>query len=205
MKVLLKSDYPVTDEACKDATGKTISEWFAVIDGLGGKSIGRKGVIDQLYGNLKIDMWWITTINYLYEADRGIVEKDGRGKGFNICVTKTIAAPISSVYAAWVDSIQLSKWFGDDTVADVADGGRYTNKDGDTGVFKRVRVDKDLRFTWENPAHQPSVVDVVFSDKGKGKTDLLVNLDRVQGREEADGLRKAWGEALDRLKAHVEG
>lgn len=205
MKVILASDHPVTDEACMAATGKTFPEWFGEIDSLGGPAIGRKKVIDHLYGNLKIDMWWIATINGLYEAHKGVVEKDGRGKGFNICVTKTISAPLEKVYGAWANSMELSKWFGDDTKADVVDGGNYSNSDGDTGTFKRVRPNKDLRFTWENPSHHPSMVDVTFTDKGNGKTYLLVNLDRVQGRLEADGLRKAWGEAVDRLKALVEG
>jgi len=205
MKVVLKSDFPISEEACKSTTGKTLQEWFAELDKLGGPSMGRKRINDFIYTQHKVDAWWAATINSLYETARGVVEKDGRAKGFNICVTKTIAAPIDRVYAAWADPGLLSKWFGEDTVADVADGGRYANKDGDTGVYKRVRPCKDLRFTWENPAHQPSIVDVSFSHKGNGKTGLLVNLDRVQGREEADGLRKGWGEAVERLKALLEG
>jgi hypothetical protein len=47
-------------------------------------------------------------------------------------------------------------------------------------------------------------IDVQFQDKGKGKTGLLVNLSRIQTRAEADGLRVAWAEALDRLKAVCE-
>jgi uncharacterized protein YndB with AHSA1/START domain len=204
VKVVVESDYPVTDEACKAATGRTIQDWFAEIDSLGGPSVGRKGVNDHLYGNLKVDMWWVATINNLYEAHKGVIEKDGRGKGFNICVTKTISAPLDKVYEAWTDPAALSKWFGANTQATVADGGTYTNDDGDTGAFKRVRRGKDLRFTWENPAHQPSMVDVTFTDKGNGKTYLLVNLDRVQTRSEADGLRHGWGSAVDKLKTLLE-
>jgi uncharacterized protein YndB with AHSA1/START domain len=199
VKVLLESEHPVTEEVCKAATGKTIQEWFGVIDELGGPKVGRRAVIDKLYGEFKVDMWWITTLNHLYEAKNGVVEKDGRGKGFNICVTKTLPVPLEKVYEAWTQPELLSLWFGDDTKVDVTDGGTYSNADGDTGTFKRVRTKKDLRFTWENPAHQPSMVDVVFTDKG-GKTYLLVNLDRVQTRAEADGLRRAWGEAVERLR-----
>ena len=39
MKVTVASDHPLTDEACKAATGKTFQEWFEVIDGLGGPAI----------------------------------------------------------------------------------------------------------------------------------------------------------------------
>jgi hypothetical protein len=32
----------------------------------------------------------------------------------------------------------------------------------------------------------------------------MVAIERLQTRAEADGYRRAWGEALDRLKAKVE-
>jgi len=81
----------------------------------------------------------------------------------------------------------------------------YENKDGDKGSFLRVRENKDIRMSFENKNFSaPTQVDVQFQDKGKGKTGLLVNHTRIQTREEADGLRAAWAEALDRLKAHCE-
>jgi len=205
MKVTVQSDHPLTDEACLAATGKTFAEWFGEIDSMGGPAIGRKAVNDRLFGELKVDMWWIATINNLYEAQKGVLEKDGRAKGFNICVTKTIGAPLEKVYGAWVDPEQLQKWFGEAATASVTDGGSFCDGDGNSGTFKRVRANKDLRFTWENPAYPPSMVDVSFSDKGNGKTYLLVNLDRVQARPEADGLRRSWNEAVERLKALMEG
>ncbi|MBL8230120.1 MAG: SRPBCC domain-containing protein, partial [Bryobacterales bacterium] len=56
----------------------------------------------------------------------------------------------------------------------------------------------------ENPQHSASIVDVVFQAKGT-KTGVIVTHDRIQTRAEADGLRRAWGEALDRLKQMLEG
>ena len=77
---------------------------------------------------------------------------------------------------------------------------------GDRGTFLRVRLNKDLRFTFGNPDFSSeSQVDVQFQDKGKGKTGLLVNHSRIQTRAEADALRVSWAEALDRLKAKCEG
>ena len=100
----------------------------------------------------------------------------------------------------------MSKWFGGATKADVKDGGTFQNKEGDKGTFLRVRENKDLRMTFETGGTSaPSQVDVQFQDKGKGKTGLLVNHSRIQTREEADGLRAAWAQALDKLKATCEG
>jgi hypothetical protein len=33
----------------------------------------------------------------------------------------------------------------------------------------------------------------------------MVSIDRLQTRAEADGYRRAWSEALHRLKASIEG
>ncbi len=68
-----------------------------------------------------------------------------------------------------------------------------------------MRSNKDIRMTFENAGlSSPTHVEVQFQDKGKGKTGLLVNHTRIQTRAEADGLRAAWGKALDQLKAICE-
>ena len=46
-------------------------------------------------------------------------------------------------------------------------------------------------------------VEVKFQPAG-ARTTVIVTHDRLQARADADGLRRAWGEALDRLKATLE-
>ena len=205
MKVKLETQNPLTEESIKSATGKSWKQWFSILDERGGIAQGRRAISDYLFGECKLDAWWTATLNVEYEAARGFVEKDGRPKGYMICVTKTIAAPVDKAYAAWASAGALDSWFSSNNKAEVVDGGRYSNADGDTGLYKRVRKNKDLRFTWENPAHTaPTIVDVVFQDKGKGKTGVMITHDRIQQRAEADGLREGWGEALTRLKTVLE-
>lgn len=206
MQVKLEAQHPMSDASIKSATGKSWKEWFAVLDSRGGTAQGRRAINDFLYGECKLDPWWCSTINVEYESARGALEKDGRPKGYTICATKTIAAPVDKTFAVWSTDDGLNQWFSKKNKAEVVDRGRYSSADGDAGVFKRVRKNKDLRFTWENPAHTAgTIVDVVFQDKGKGKTGVMVTHDRIQKREEADGLREGWGQALDRLKSLLEG
>ena len=204
MKYTLKSENPVTNEAAKSATGKTLDQWFAELDKADGLKLGRREINNRLYAQ-NIDPWWCATIAVEYEKHHEVRKKDGLFEGYFVCATKTIAAPPADVYRAWSNSKELSKWFGTETKADVKDGGTFENKDGDQGKFLRVRDNKDLRMSFENKNFSaPTQVDVQFQDKGKGKTGLLVNHTRIQTREEADGLRAAWAEALDRLKSHCE-
>ena len=204
MKYELNSDHPVTNQAAKAATGKTLDEWYAELDANDGVKIGRRAVNSYIYEQ-KADLWWCTTIAVEYEKKHDLRKKDGLFEGYFICSTKTIAATPQEVFAAWASGESLSKWFGPATRAEVKDGGAYVNKDSDRGTFLRVRSNKDLRLTFENPQFSSSSqVDVQFQDKGKGKTGLLVNHARIQTREEADALRSAWAEALNRLKTLCE-
>ncbi|MFN2510352.1 MAG: SRPBCC domain-containing protein [Pyrinomonadaceae bacterium] len=205
MKSTLKSDHPVTNEAAKAATGKTLDRWFAVLDKMDGLEQGRRAINNHLYEQ-KVDPWWCSTIAVEYEKHHGVRKKDGLFEGYFVCATKTIAAPPADVFKAWSTGDELSKWFGSGAKADVKDGGAFETKDGDNGIFLRVRQNKDFRMTFEKKAFSaPTQVDVHFQDKGKGKTGVLVNHTRIQTRAEADGLRAAWAEALDKLKSVCEG
>jgi uncharacterized protein YndB with AHSA1/START domain len=204
MQCEFRSDFPVTDEAAKAATGKTLKQWFAELDKRDGLKKGRRDNVSHIYEQ-KIELWWATTIAVEYEKHHDVKKKDGLYEGYFICSTKTIAAPPDKVFAAWSNAADLGKWFGDKTRAEVKDGGSYENKDNNKGDFLRVRENKDIRMTFAgNGVEAPSLVDVQFQDKGKGKTGLLVNHSRIQNRAEADGLRAAWAESLDRLKKLCE-
>lgn len=204
MKYAIESDHPVTKDGAKAGTGKALEQWFAELDKMDGLKLGRRAINNFLYEQ-KIDPWWCATIAVEYEKHHDVKKKDGLYEGYFVCSTKTIAAPLKDVYKAWTSDESLSNWFGPGTKADVKDGGSFQNKDGDKGSYSRVRENKDLRFTLENRSFAaPVLIDVQFQDKGKGKTGLLVNLQRIQNRAEADGLRNAWAEALNELKAMLE-
>jgi len=204
MKINFEPDHPVTNNAAKSATGKTLDQWFAELDSRDGLKQGRRANNNYL-AEQKVDFWWCTTIAVEYEKHHDLRKKDGFFEGYFICATKTIGAPTDQVFKACSSGENLSKWFGAGTKADLKEGGSYENKDGDKGQFLRVRPNKDIRMTFENKGlSAPTQVDIQFQDKGKGKTGLLVNHTRIQTRGEADGLRTAWAAALDQLKALCE-
>ena len=148
--------------------------------------------------------WWPTTIYVEYEAHHGVKKKDGLAEGYSICATKTIKAPVDAVYKAWTNPKKFAEMFGDGGKQNVKEGGAISCKAGCKGEFLRIRPNKDLRFSWEHKGCKaPMRVDVQFQDN-KGKCLMNVMTARIQTRPEADGLRKAWGEALNRLKSICE-
>jgi len=201
------SDRPsIEDSSVRTATGKTLAEWSTVLDGLGGPKAGRRELVQHLYTQVKLDEWWATTLVVEYERERGVHEKDGRPKGYSICSTKTVAAPLERVFAAFGTAADLERWFGPGTTVSFQDGGTLANAEGDRWTFTRLRPGKDLRFTWQHATRAPeSQVEVLLADKGQGKTGITLNHTRIQQRAHADELRSGWSAALDALKRHLEG
>lgn len=206
MQLTLESEHPVTDAACLKATGKKMAAWYSELDGKVAEGMKRRDAIEWIYLQTPKDMWWSTTLWVEFERSRGIVDKkDKHIEGYNICVTKTIAADVASVYQAWTNSASWQKWFGDKVKVQVKEGGTFADANGNEGEFSRVRENKDLRFTFKHPGSDfATKVDVAIADKGKGKTGITLTHARCQTRAEADGLRAAWGVAFESMKQLLE-
>ena len=204
MKVERKAEHPVSDETCKAATGRTLTEWHRALDARGGVELGRRKIGDWLVGELKVDPWWSATITHEYELARGAVEKDGKPKGYTICATKSVKADPADCYGARIDLPTGDRMLGPRHDARIQEGGHWRNGDGNQATVKKTAPGKTIRLTWEDAGlTMPTPVEIKFAPSG-GKTTVMVTIDRLQTRAEADGYRRAWGEALDRLKQTIE-
>lgn len=195
---------PITDAAAKAATGRTLNEWFALLDDAPAPQLGRKGVNDFLFKTHQVDAWWTTTLAAEYERARGMTEKDGRPRGYAICVTKNIKAPAARVSEAFTTPGVLSRFLGAGAHADGKEGGAWSDGDGHHGTFSKLAGGKTVRFSWKDTASgNESLVDLKITEKS-GVSSLVLNHERIQDRGEADGLRTAWGQALATLKSLLE-
>jgi uncharacterized protein YndB with AHSA1/START domain len=205
MKIELRSDKVIDDATCKADTGRTMAEWFKLMDAHGGLAKGRRELGNMLLqGEHKVDPWWATTLNSEYEAARGAKEKDGRAKGYMICATKTIKATPEACYSAFADAKALDRWLGPKHEFALEEGATLANADGNRATVKKISPNKTIKLDWTQADAAPGTpVEVKFQPTG-AKTTVMVQHDRLQKRADADGLRRAWGEALERLKAVVE-
>lgn len=204
MNITLTSEFPVTDESCQAATGKTMTEWIAALKAEGEIYGKRREAIRFFYDGMGggSDVWWPTTVWVEKESRDGVLQKDGRAEGYTICSTKTVAASVEDAYAAWIGE-GPAKWWGESPVT-TADAS-ISDAKGNKATAIRVRENKDLRYKWQTAGEgDETVFDVTFVDKGKGKTLITLTHQRLQTREEADGLRRAWAEAFERMKKAVE-
>ena len=204
MKVEAKSDNPMGDADVKRETGKTWDAWFAVVDDMDGATLGVKAVTEALMRDHALPAWWAQTVAVDWEAARKVHLKDGRPKGYFICVTKTIAAPAERIFDAFGDAKQLSAWLGSGATASFKEGGAFATADGNTGTYLKLTRPKKLKLTWDDgDAARVSSIEVMLTPKGE-KCAFLLNHDRIPTRAMADGLRAAWAGAVDRLKKLME-
>jgi uncharacterized protein YndB with AHSA1/START domain len=206
MRVTAESEHPMTEESVRAATGRGWEEWYALLDGAGGTAPGRRAITDTLMKEHALPPWWAQTIAVEYEGARGLREKDGRPRGYAICVTKTIAAPAEAVFDAFGSPAALGAWLADGAGADAsfAEGGRFATGDGNRGSYTKLARPKTLRLIWDpDDPSLASTVELKLTEK-EGKCGLVLNHERIQTRPLADGLRAAWGGAIDRLKRRLE-
>jgi len=203
MKVTLRSERVVSDENAKKETGRGFAGWWTLLDAFGGPAKGRREIGNHLVNELKVDPWWSATLQVEYERHKGLVEKDGKGKGYTICATKSVKAAPEKCWEMWATGKALDAWFGPKNVLDLKAGGSLTNADGNAADVKGLTAGKTIRLVWKDASAPGTPVEVKLQPAA-GKPTVMVTHDRLQTREEADGLRAAWGEALDRLKKLVE-
>jgi uncharacterized protein YndB with AHSA1/START domain len=204
MRVERKADHAVSESSCKSATGKSLAEWFKALDKHGGVALGRRNLSKWIEHEHQVELWWATTITNEYEIARGDLAKDGKPKGYSICPTKSIKASPKDCYAAFATAKALDGWFGPKHEVDMRDGGQWRNGDGNRATIKKVNAGRNIRLLAEDDGLTlPAPVEIKFTPNGANCT-VMISVERLQTRAEADGYRRAWGEALDRLKASIE-
>jgi uncharacterized protein YndB with AHSA1/START domain len=204
MKVERKADHAVSETSCKSATGKTLAEWFKALDKQGGVALGRRALSKWVEHEHKVDLWWATTIVNEYEIARGDLAKDGKPKGYSICPTKSIKASPKDCFAAFATAKSLDAWFGPRHDVDMREGGHWRNADGNRATITKVNAGKNIRLIAEDAGlTHPTPVEIKFTPNGANCT-VMVGIERLQTRAEADGYRHAWGNALAKLKAVIE-
>src|SRR5207342_3149577 len=146
VKIELRSDRKIDDATCKADTGRTMGEWFKLMDAHGGLAKGRRELGNMLLqGTHGVEAWWATTLNSEYEAKHDAKEKDGRAKGYMICATKSVKAAPEACYAAFKDAKALDRWLGPKHQFELKEGATLANADGNRATVKKIAPNKTIR------------------------------------------------------------
>lgn len=173
----------MSDEAVEAKTGKTWSSWFKLLDAAGARKMSHQEIAAHLSKKHGVPPWWTQMVAVTYEQARGLREKHEKPGGYEISVSRTIAAPVGKAFKAWTDEKTRKKWLPSKL------------------KIRKATVNKSLRVSWEDGK---TSLAVAFLPKGKTKSQVVAQHGKLPDAKRAAQMKKFWAQALDRLKEVLE-
>lgn len=174
----------ISDEAVRAKTGKSWSEWFAVLDSAGAADMNHPAIAKYLYHELGVSDWWSQMVTVGYEQARGRRRVHETARGFQISRSKTIEVSAARAFRAWSESNVRRRWLP-----------------GRDLKVRKATPNKSIRYTWSEDG---SDVTVDFTAKGPSKVQVVVQHNRLPDPKQAERMKEFWSAALVRLKAQLE-
>jgi uncharacterized protein YndB with AHSA1/START domain len=183
---LHKEDLPQTDANLRHNTGKGWREWFRILDAWGANERRHPEIARHLMDERGVPGWWAQTITVGYERARGMRAKHQTLSGsFQVSTSKTLPMGVGKVFRAFAEAPQRNKWL-------------------ERGML-RVRTsmkNKTVRFDYRDSA---SRVVAAFDPKGRTKTSVTIQHEKLPNAEAVEEMRAMWKERLNRLAEVLEG
>ena len=174
---------PIGDAAVQARTGRNWKQWFAILDKAGARKMNHKEIVACL-SKYKIGGWWRQMVTVTYEQQRGLREKYQTPGGYQISRSKTIAAPLNTLFKAWNDHKLRVRWLPQKGI-----------------VIRKATHGKSIRITWVDGR---TSLEVNFYTKGNSKTQVTVQHTKLTNAADANRMQTFWTKNLDKLKDLLE-
>jgi uncharacterized protein YndB with AHSA1/START domain len=179
-----KPSLQLSDEAVQAKTGKTWSEWLAVLDAAGARKKNRKEIVAYVSGTYRVGPWWRQMVTVGYEQARGMREPHQSSSGYGVSVSKTLPVSVAALYAAWKDEKTRSLWLRERSI-----------------LIRKATAPKSMRVTWSD---RKTNVDVYFYSKGNSRSQVVVQHGKLSDAKAVEKMKAHWSKALNRLKEVLE-
>src|SRR5438445_12519365 len=103
----------IGSDAVRARTGKTWDEWFKILDAAGAAKMSHRQIVAVLSNRYDVGPWWQQMVTVGYEKERGLRRDHQKPDGYEISRSKTIAAPLAELFAAWQDGKRRGRWLKD--------------------------------------------------------------------------------------------
>lgn len=171
----------MSEEALHRNTGKTWEEWFALLDAWGAAERTHTEIARHLSEAHDIDGWWAQGVTVGYERARGLRQRHQRPDGFSVNASKTVAAPLTRLYAALLDESLRDQWL-------------------DSGTL-RLRTSQPERSARFDVVASGTLLTATFVDKGETKSTVQLQELKLPAADEVEPRKAFWKASLDRLAA----
>ena len=171
-------------ESTRRSTGRDRADWFGLLDAWDATGRRHSEIVQWLMREHAVTSWWAQTLTVEYERARGLRKPGGGRDGrYTISVTRTVAAPVARLFAAFTDPVARKQWLDDDPLRE------RTSQPG-----------RSARFDYR---HDGTRVVVGFEDKG-GRSRVAVVHERLTNPAAAATAKVYWQERLTALKTMLE-
>ncbi|MBM3940938.1 MAG: hypothetical protein FJ318_08665 [SAR202 cluster bacterium] len=139
----------MSEESVCKTTGKTRTDWFALLDAAGARGWLHKRTAQWLHDQGLIDSgWWRQSVTVEYEKARGLrVHGESSAGGFQLGATRTLNVTPDAAWAFLVSRQGLRAWLGDTKALPLEKGRRYVTADLTEGEVRPVEPGRKLRLT----------------------------------------------------------
>ena len=173
----------MSDETIAAKTGCSWERWVAHLDHWGAAEKPHREIADHVHQKFHVPGWWAQAVTVGYERIRGLrAIGQRRGGAFEASKSKTVAAPVERLFAAFADARQRRRWL---PAAGL--------------VVRKATPAKSMRVTWDDGTS----VELYFTAKGAGKSVVTVQHTKLPSGERAQELKRFWGERLEALAAQL--
>lgn len=171
----------MSDETILRGTGKSWDEWFALLDAWGANEKKHPEIARHLYDAHGVDGWWAQGVTVGYERARGMRGVHERPDGYSVNASKTIAAPVERLFAAFVDEAERDRWL-------------------DPGEL-RLRTSQPSRSARFDVLANSTRLAANFAGKGDAKASVQLQHERLPTADDVEPWKAHWKARLERLAA----
>lgn len=172
----------MSDAAVQRKTGRTWSEWVAVLDAAECRDLPHAQIAAHIRATSpEIGGWWAQTVTVSYERILGRREVGQLSSGrFAASKSKTFFVPVAALYGAFADDVR-DGWMGERT------------------VIRTATPNRSVRLTWPDG----TIVAAWFTDKGPDKSSVAIQHDKLDSEERRQLEKEQWAERFVALAAHL--
>ena len=172
----------LSDDKILSATGKTWSQWFALLDKVGAKNMEHRDIAELVHRKYKVPGWWSQTVTVEYERSRKGRKKHQRLSGdYEVSLVKTVPVSTTVAYRAWSTPAKRSTTIGR------------------TFAATTVRPGKVVR---GKLADGTSLV-VSFTTRPKGKSHVSVMQGKLTSAAAAAKAKRYWRARLEKFASNL--
>jgi uncharacterized protein YndB with AHSA1/START domain len=175
-----------SDETIRERTGRGWEEWFDRLDDWGAAEKSHREIARHVADELGIVplAWNAQAVAGSYERARGLRAVGEHADGFSLTASRTVAAPVERLYAAFADASARRRWLPDAELRE-----------------RTATAPKSIRFDWGDG---PSRLHVTFAPKGDGKSTVALSHERLADAGARERMKAFWAERMTAMKQEVE-